>query len=69
VVLDIVDIDPDINYIPVHSRLLIVSVACEPLEVSINDGSPRVKKGASISSILRAGMRPTLPPHCLNQKR
>jgi hypothetical protein len=49
---DIVDIDPDINYIPAHRRLLIVYVADQPLEVSINDGRPRVKKGASISSIL-----------------
>ena len=46
------DIDPDIHYIPAHRRLLIAYVACEPLEVAINDGSPRVKKGASISSIL-----------------
>jgi hypothetical protein len=52
VVLNIVDINPDINYMPVHRRLLIAYVACQPLEVSIDDGSPRVKKGASISSIL-----------------
>ena len=51
-VLNIVDIDPDIHYIPAHRRLLIVYVADQPLEVSIDDGSPRVKKGASISSIL-----------------
>jgi hypothetical protein len=54
VVLNIVDIDPDISYIPVQRRLLVVYVACQPLEVSINDGSPRVKKGASISSNLRS---------------
>ena len=50
------DIDPDIHYIPAHRRLLIAYVACEPLEVAINDGSPRVKKGASISSILVKGL-------------
>jgi hypothetical protein len=36
VVLNIVDIDPDIHYIPVHRRLLIAYVADQPVEVSIN---------------------------------
>ena len=35
-------------YIPVHRRLLIAYVACQPLEVSIDDGNPRVKKVSSI---------------------
>ncbi len=51
-VQDVIDIDPDINYIPVHRRLPIAYVACQSIEVSIDDGSPRVKKGASMFSIL-----------------
>jgi hypothetical protein len=66
--LNIVDIDPDINYIRAHRRLLIAYVARQPLEVSIDDGSPRVKKGASISSILwsaiRAAQGSTVLPLC-----
>ena len=52
VVLHIVDIDTHINYIPIHRRLLIAYVACQPLEVSAISASPRIKKGASISPIL-----------------
>ena len=50
-VLEVVDIDPDINFIPAHRHHLVIYDACQLFEVSIIDGSLRAKKRASISSI------------------
>ena len=55
VILDIVDIDTNTHFFLIRRRLLIADVAEKPLEVSANIGSPQVKEGASISSILCSG--------------
>lgn len=50
-VLNVIDIDTNTHFILIHRRLLIAYLAVQPHEVSIFDGGPQVKKGASISSI------------------
>jgi exopolysaccharide biosynthesis protein len=44
--------DTNRNSIAAHKHRVIAHVADQSIEVSIFDGRPQVKKGASISSIL-----------------
>ena len=50
--LNLIDVDTHTHCIDAHSRRLIAYLVDQPLQVSIFDGRPQVKKGASISSIL-----------------